>query len=304
MLGKAYLCGESMRDAWYAVGVLTFAFALAMFADGARFFRRRKRLAALGSDPAHAAANLPEAADAPEADAFALIRGLDGECSALRQSAERDQREREEYYTLWVHQIKTPIAGMRLVLDGMRGREADVLRRELFSVEQYADMALRYVKLGDIAGDLVPERCAVEPMVRAAVKAYALPFVYKRLSVRILPMERSVVTDRRWFGFVLEQILSNAVKYTERGGVTISLDEDALTIADTGIGVRPEDLPRVFEKGFTGYNGRLDARASGIGLYLVKRAADALGIRVSMRSTPGEGTAVTLLLPGERETWE
>ena len=114
-------------------------------------------------------------------------------------------------------------------------------------------------------------------------------------------MDAVVTTDRRWLGFILEQLLSNAVKYTKTGGITIGWREDALFIEDTGIGIRKEDLPRIFEKGYTGYNGRIDTRASGIGLYLVRRTANALAIRVAVESEVGRGTRVTLRFPKGNE---
>ena len=109
------------------------------------------------------------------------------------------------------------------------------------------------------------------------------------------------MTDEKWLCFVLEQLLSNAVKYTYEGGVTISVSpEKVLTIRDTGIGIAPEDLPRIFEKGFTGYNGRSNKKATGLGLYLCKQAADKLGVRIRVKSRPGEGTAVSLDLSSRK----
>ena len=186
---------------------------------------------------------------------------------------------------------------MRLVLRENDSAEALVLRQELFKVERYAELALQYVKLREIANDLVIERCDLGRIVRESVKKYGLLFVYKGLSVEIAPLAGSVVSDAKWLGFILEQLLSNAVKYTNEGGVKVCMESGCLVIEDSGIGIRPEDLPRIFEKGYTGYNGRVDTRASGVGLYLTRQVADALAIRIDVRSQLGHGTRVALSFP-------
>ena len=140
-----------------------------------------------------------------------------------------------------------------------------MLKQELFKVERYAELALQYLKLSDIANDLVIERCDLGRIVRESVKKYGLLFVYKGLSAEIAPLDLAVVSDAKWLGFILEQLISNAVKYTNAGGVKIFAENGCLVIEDSGIGIRAEDLPRIFEKGYTGYNGRVDTRASGVG---------------------------------------
>ena len=120
-------------------------------------------------------------------------------------------------------------------------------------------------------------------------------FILKKLSLDYAPTGYTVLTDEKWLSFVIEQIISNAVKYTSEGGVKIYMDETGiLCIRDTGIGICAEDLPRIFENGYTGFNGRGDKRASGIGLYLCKRITDNLGHGISVESVPGEGTTVRL----------
>ena len=129
------------------------------------------------------------------------------------------------------------------------------------------------------------------------MKKYSLLFVYSKLTAKIEPLQKDIPCDRMWLEFILGQLLSNSVKYTHTGGVRIYMEQNALVVEDTGIGIRKEDLPRIFEKGYTGYNGRMDTRASGIGLYLVKRTATALGIRVEVASELGKGTRVSLHFP-------
>ena len=180
-------------------------------------------------------------------------------------------------------------------------RRPALLRMELFKVEQYADLALKFIKLSDIASDLVIEQCDLNEIAHASVKKNSLLFVYQKLSVKIEPLAKSVPSDSMWLGFILGQLLSNAVKYTRTGGVRIYMDGSALVVEDTGIGIRKEDLPRIFEKGYTGYNGRMDNRASGIGLYLVKRTADALNIQIHVESELGNGTRVRMTFPKHDE---
>ena len=235
--------------------------------------------------------------DALEGACQAIVRALAQGHQEASRALETAQNENLTYYTLWVHQIKTPIAAMRLVLRENDSAEALVLRQELFKVERYAELALQYVKLREIANDLVIERCDLGRIVRESVKKYGLLFVYKGLSVEIAPLAGSVVSDAKWLGFILEQLLSNAVKYTNEGGVKVCMESGRLVIEDSGIGIRPEDLPRIFEKGYTGYNGRVDTRASGVGLYLTRQVADALAIRIDVRSQLGHGTRVALSFP-------
>ena len=147
--------------------------------------------------------------------------------------------------------------------------------------------------------------CRLDSAVKEQVRSHSIPFVYKGLSVSVNVSGQSIMTDKKWLGFIIEQLISNAVKYTNKGGVTICGDAKTLSIEDTGIGIMPEDLPRIFEKGYTGYNGRIDDRSSGIGLYMAKRAADALSIRIGVESKLGKGTRFTLYFPDcEREIYK
>lgn len=295
ILALTYLSGQEMLYAWYTVGLLLFFLLLILIADGARFLRRR-RLLALAAQSLDSLSGLPAPANAAEADYIRLIQQLKEECLSQKRNGAAARNEALEYYTLWVHQIKTPIAALKLVLSDQDDEKSRTLRRELFKIEQYADLALRYMRLTDIASDLLIQRCDLNAVVKECVKKYSVLFIHKGLTVELSPLE-NVWSDQKWVGFILSQIISNAVKYTNAGGIRVTMRERALTITDTGIGIRPEDLPRIFEKGYTGYNGRVEERSSGIGLYLAKKAADALNIRLSARSQVNIGTSVTLHFP-------
>jgi signal transduction histidine kinase len=295
-----FLANQSMVYAWYTVGLMSFFLLLILFVDGARYFRHRHILSALSATLYHTTRELPEPSDALEADYVRCLQELGSAYDAIKKQLSSSHNDSLEYYTLWVHQIKTPIAALSLVLQNMDSEQVGVIRQELFKIEQYADLALRYVKLSDISSDLVIERCLLDDVVSASVKKYAVLFIYQKLSLDLTPVDGEVMSDKRWLSFIVEQILSNAIKYTYTGGVKIDMQNGKLVIEDTGIGIRAEDLPRIFMKGYTGCNGRIDNRASGIGLYLAKKAADALGITISVESKVGTGTKVSLTFPEAR----
>lgn len=265
-------------------------------------YRRRYKAAEL------ALQGLPEAVDRLRAPSGAVEEAYDAAlrrlCAMLAKSETDRQRQRIEnadYFTMWIHQIKTPIAAMQLILreqDDARSRE---LLAELFRIDQYAEMALTYARLESPTTDLVLRRCAVEPIVRSVVRQYAGQFVRRHVALRCEIEPVCALTDEKWLAFILGQLLSNAVKYTENGTVTVRVTkEPVLSVSDTGIGIAPEDLPRVFDHGYTGLNGRKDKRATGLGLYLSRRILDQLGHTISIASEPGRGTRVTIGLDSLR----
>ena len=216
---------------------------------------------------------------------------------------EKESKEKQDFFALWAHQIKTPIAALNLLLQGEKQNVA-ACRQELFKIESYVEMALNYPRFEEMSNDLVLERNSLEQLVRQVVKKYAAIFIYNHISIQLEHLDYTVLTDEKWFCFVLEQILSNALKYTKQGSVKISTEESAnglkILVQDTGIGIRKEDLPRIFEKGFTGYNGRMDKKASGLGLYLCKGVCEKLGHEIRVVSEEGEGTTVILTLQLEK----
>lgn len=247
---------------------------------------------------------LPEALPGPrtmaEGDYQAMALALRRMNLDLRSEWRRESRQRLDYFTAWMHQIKTPLAAMQMLLEEDTAQTRALLM-EVFRVEQYADMALSYLRLGEEASsDLVIKNYALDPILRRAVRRYAPQFVHKRIRLVYEPVDCEVLTDEKWLGFIIEQLLSNAVKYTDGGSVTISLSADkVLSIADTGIGIAKEDLPLIFDKGFTGYNGRANRKSTGLGLYLCRRAADRLSHRLSARSEPGRGSVFSIDLSRE-----
>lgn len=240
-------------------------------------------------------------------DLEALYRSM---IAKMRQEKEElifeDQKrytEMMDYYGMWAHQINTPIAAMRILVQSGMDREENEenqklfrqLQMELFKTEQYVEMVLSYLKIGDIAKDMVLERCDLGKVVRQAVKKYSRLFILQKLSLEMGEIAEIVLTDEKWLSFVVEQIISNALKYTKSGSVSIYLEQEGvLVIKDTGIGISAEDLPRIMEKGYTGYNGRIDKRSTGIGLYLCKKVMDKLHHQLRIDSEDGKGTKVVL----------
>ena len=240
---------------------------------------------------------LPAAHTVPEEDYRALVQALCAQQQALETRMNAQYQDMLDYYTLWAHQIKTPIAAMRLLLQDADTDEQRALLEQVQSVEQYVEMVLGYLRLESPSSDYVIRNYALDDIVRQAVRKYASQFIRRRLRLEYTPLNVSVITDEKWLLFVIEQVLSNALKYTRSGSVSITLEAPkTLCIRDTGIGIASEDLPRVFEKGFTGCNGRTDKRATGIGLYLCRRILEKLGHTIAITSTVDEGTTVRICL--------
>lgn len=220
---------------------------------------------------------------------------------AIRQMSD-DYNDQMEYYSMWVHQIKTPISALRLMI---QSDEAIVNKSdyyaEIFRIEQYVDMVLQYLRLKNISEDTVITETDVYNVVRDSVRKFGPIFISKHLAVDIQFFDQTVYTDEKWLAFILGQFLSNSLKYSSKGTIRIygRADENgwALIFRDEGIGIRSEDIPRIFEKGYTGYNGRIYKKSTGIGLYLAKCAADRLGLKLLVQSKQEKGTLVKVIFP-------
>ena len=259
--------------------------------------KKHRKLMELARLPGQLMEQLPAVQTQDDADYQAVIAALRREQNQLRTDLSLRYQDMVDYYTIWAHQIKTPIAAMGLTLQKEDTALSRQLTEELRRIEQYVEMVLAFLRLGSSSRDYVFRELEVDAMVREAVKKFAGPFIRKKIHLCYQPIHRKVLTDEKWLTFVLEQVLSNAIKYTNQGSVTITWEEpETLCIRDTGIGIAPEDLPRVFEKGFTGYNGRTDKKASGIGLYLCRRILRALNHDIEINSAPGAGTVVRIRL--------
>lgn len=271
---------------------------LGIFALLFGFFKnrsRRRTLQKLLLSDEISADDLPEPRNAEQREFSEIIKRLCREKQEIAAEAADRYSDMIDYYTLWAHQIKTPISAMRLRLQAQDSAEARSLLRELSRIERYVEMVLCYLRLDSDTTDYVFREYELDAIIRESVKKFSGEFISRGIALDLKPTGIKVVTDEKWLGFVIEQLISNALKYTNEGSITIeALPGDRLCIKDTGIGISEEDLPRIFEKGYTGLNGRTDKRASGIGLYLCRRICKNLKHSITAYSKLGEGTAVII----------
>ena len=265
--------------------------------DFYKYYKRHKLLHISREQFFEDAEQLPEYMDVIEGDYQELAKELYQSKRELISENRTARKEMLDYYGMWVHQIKTPIAAMRLLLQEEDTPLSREMQSELFQTEQYVQMALQYLRMEKMTSDLVFARYDLDALIRQAVRKYAPLFIRRKIILSYEPVHCEVLTDEKWLVFVLEQILSNALKYTKSGSIHIYLSPDApktLVIEDTGIGIAPEDLPRIFEKGYTGCNGRADKRSTGIGLYLCRQIMEKLSHTIRIESEMGVGTKVYL----------
>ena len=325
-----YLYGVRADALGYAVFLSLVTFIVLGLFDLWRYQARIKTIGEAFRNMAYELGSLPAPLDIPEEKYQEEVRML-GERLVLQENdSRRSRQEMLDFYSLWAHQIKTPLAAMNLLLQSAEAREdaaqADPgdageparesggksdgepggdrnartfqeMRMELFKTGQYVDMVLSYLRAEDMSSDLLLKEYSLDEIVRQAVRKYSGMFILKKIRLEYEPCKEIVLTDEKWLLFVLEQLLSNALKYTEKGFIRIRMEQGSpavLLIEDSGIGIQAEDLPRVFEKGFTGYNGRQDKKSTGIGLYLCRMICEKLNHTVTITSDPGKGTAVRL----------
>jgi len=299
-----HLAGGTLRELSYSLMLTGVSLAVALLVSFRRYARRQLLLwQALTHLPPEPQA-MPEA-QTPLEEGFRNLALAYGE--QFRKQADQARQleaQRTDYYTLWVHQIKTPIAALNLIAQSEKPVDRELLRQEVYKIEQYADAALSFQRLASLSSDLELASVALYPLCCQVVKRLRPLFTYRRIRLDMDPFDCAVLSDSKWLGLVLEQVLTNALKYQPEGGrITVTLVKPGvLTITDEGIGIRPEDVPRVFDRGFTGHLGRGGEKSTGIGLYLCEQVCRGLGHRITLASRQGEGTTVTLDM--RRESFE
>ena len=297
------------REPFGYASLLSAVLAAAVLAAGWPDWSRRCRAAeALADQPRSRSLTLPPPEGGETGQEAAYQKALRSLADALADQT-LDARARQDdgldYFTMWAHQVKTPLAAMRLLLQAGGELPRAELERELFQTERYVGMAMEYLRLGGETNDLVLKRTPLDPIIRHSLRRFARMFILKKLTLHYDGTDAAPVADGKWTGFILEQLLSNAIQYTPEGGtVTVTAGPRTLTVEDNGAGIRPEDLPRIFEKGYTGCTGHDRPESSGLGLYLCARAAGKTGCTLSAQSEPGRGTAVTLTFPPEQTLYE
>lgn len=322
MIATMMLNEIAFAEILYGIFISLFLLLILLVFDAARYYRHYQKIKELEHSIMLSTDGMPETADLLENEYQKLLRILADEYTGLQSQAAARQKDMQEYYAMWVHQVKTPIAALRLLLQNKNedGKMTEELS-ELFDIEQYVEMALQYQRLDSETTDFVFEETDLDEIIRGAVKKYARQFIAKKISLCYEPVETSVVTDKKWLSFVIEQVISNAVKYTKTGSIKIYLEDGdgtmsvplpeiahakktemgngstssvCLVIEDAGIGIRAEDLPRICEMGYTGCNGHEGQHSSGIGLYLCSRILKNLGHTFAITSKEGVGTVVKI----------
>ena len=311
-----FLIGRPEGDLIYAgildLCIIVFSACIAYI----RYYRKVRYLKELLQQPFSGEMKLPETEDVTEKLLGQLAENANIERQLTLNTTARQQSEMKDYYAKWVHQIKTPIAGLQLLLQMERSEleEAELkdeiaeelyvkqlqnvtdIEEELFRIEEYVGMALQYQRVNSTENDYILKQISLDTVIREVIHKYAKIMIRRKILMHYEKTEVTVISDEKWLAFVLEQLLSNAVKYMPEGELTIEVREEPqhiwLEIRDTGIGIRSEDIPRVFEKGYTGFNGHEDKRSTGIGLYLCREVLQKLGHTIQIQSELGVGTNV------------
>ena len=260
--------------------------------DYNKALRKHKELERMSRLSAELIESFPCKTTYEDEDYRRIIEMLTDEYRYLETDMNGKYEDMIEYYTMWVHQIKTPIASMRLSLQGQDSQLSRKLTADLFRIEQYVEMVMMFLRLNSDHTDYVIEACDIDRVIKQSVKKFSSEFIQRRITLNYEPVEAAVITDEKWLSFVIEQLLSNALKYTKEGSISVFMEKDILYIKDTGIGIAKEDLPRIFEKGYTGYNGRRDKRC------------DNLNHKIKISSVAGEGTTAALDLSRDKLTVE
>jgi signal transduction histidine kinase len=287
----------------YSLQICAAVFITILVVDYVCFFEKHKRLQSYLAIQEIYKLDVNEPLNAIEADYQEIIQKLIMEKVYLNNDKLNSMTDLKDYYAIWAHQIKTPISAMDLMLQVMEEDPGNVsvkdLKQEMFKIDFYVDAVMNYLRLEDMSSDFIFDTYSFDSIVKRSVKKFSSQFINRHIELELGELSDTVETDEKWLGFIIEQLLSNALKYTKEGGrvriyekKTLNVNDRILVVEDNGIGISPEDLPRIMERGYTGYNGRMSQKSSGIGLYLCKKAADKLGIEISFESVVEQGTKV------------
>lgn len=283
----------------YAAAISAFLLAILLVIRFTSYYKKHKILCEIKKRLDVSIDGLPDCTGIIDRDYTDIIISLNGLKNAIQSAADLKYSEMSDYYTLWAHQIKTPIAAARLLLQNTDDEKIEGLSEQLFKIEEYVEMVMQYLRTESMSSDIELKKYELGDLVKQAVMKYRKQFLRKNISLEVSNINATVLTDEKWLVFVIEQIISNSLKYTSYGKVSIYTDKASpktLVISDTGIGIRPEDLPRVCERGFTGLNGRVDKKSTGIGLFLCKKILNKLSHSFTIDSAVDSGTVVKINL--------
>lgn len=291
-----YLEKQSISSVNYALLISVFFFMCFLFIGFAKFIKRDNQIETFKNSKPYYDVDMPKALSYSDEKYQSIIE----EIRALYLEEKREgtlfKEEILDYYTTWIHQIKTPISVMSLMLEEYKDESGAKLRSELFKIEAYSEMALAYLRLDDQVSDFLVRRCKVDDIIRGVLRKHAQQFIIKKLSLSYEGTEEVAVIDSKWLSLLIEQLISNSIKYTSDGGITITVSNNKIHIKDTGMGISEEDIPRIFDKGYTGYNGRLEEKSTGLGLYLADKIAKKIGCKIEVASTLGKGSCFTVVI--------
>lgn len=294
-----YLYKLPLETILYSVIICGFVASIMITYDFYKYNKNHQALRDVKNNIRFTIDSLKEPKTLIERDYQGLIKILYADKKTLILEKDKKHTDLIEYFTLWTHQVKTPLSAVNLLVQ-LREDEKEDIEKQLFEIEQYVDMALQFLRIEDMSNDLKLEEYSLDRIVKQAIKSYSRIFIYKDIGLRLDDININIITDEKWLLFALKQIISNSLKYTNEGYIRIYLeDEDTLIIQDTGIGINEEDIPRIFEKGFTGYNGRMDKKSTGLGLHLTRNVLDKLGHRISIISKADQGTIIKIDLSCE-----
>ena len=217
----------------------------------------------------------------------------------LKSEMTKQKDDLNGYFLMWLHQIKTPMTVSKLLLDKPDENTASKLKMQLMYIEQYVNMAMNYLKMIDHSTDMDITQVNLDDIIKDLLRKYSLLFIHNHISLEYQSDTTYVISDSKWLTILIEQILSNALKYTENGRISIQYLEDkhVLEIKDTGIGIRSEDIPKIFDRGYSGFNGRMNEKSSGLGLYLAKKISEKLNIQIEVESKLSKGSTFRLVFP-------
>lgn len=226
-------------------------------------------------------------------------KSMNDEVAKLRNN----NNEYREYIELWVHEIKTPISSCKLLIENNKSKVTESINEEIEKVENYIDQALFYTRSNNVEKDYIVKKMKLKDTINAVIRRNSNVFIEKKVKIDLDNVDQIIYCDSKWLEFILHQIISNSIKYMDKENKILKLycekygDNILLHIWDNGVGIRESDILKVFEKGFTGENGRKFGKSTGIGLYLCRKLCNKLGLNINLQSTDGEGTMVTINFP-------
>ncbi|TDM12971.1 sensor histidine kinase [Macrococcus bovicus] len=208
------------------------------------------------------------------------------------------QHEIESYFLLWVHQMKTPITATKLLLESPDDDVVRRVRHEILQIDNYTNLTLSYLKLMNNSTDMVFAPVRLDDLIKPLIKRYSIQFIHYQTRLHYEPIQSEVLTDAKWMSILVEQLLNNALKYARGKDVWIEYDEKSgtLSVRDNGVGISAGDLPKIFDRGFSGFNGRLSDKSSGIGLFIAENISRKLNQQITVSSELGQGTIFSVHL--------